>query len=62
MVEMFDGKVTVDVSTLSENVRQYMIEFKEELLDHIEKKTKKQKPVDNRTNAQIHAANLKGEN
>lgn len=61
MLEMYDGKVTVDVNTLSNVGRQYLIKFKDELNKVIHEKMKNGKAkVDTRTNAEIHRNNIGG--
>ena len=37
MIEMYEGKVTVDVTKVNDLTRRYLMEFKEKLNEHIEK-------------------------
>lgn len=61
MLEMYEGKITIDVNSLSNVGRQYMIQFKEELNKVIAEKMKSNtKNRDTRTNAEIHRSNIGG--
>ena len=41
ILELFEGKITIDASTLDPDMVVYLSEFKEELNDHIRKETEK---------------------
>lgn len=42
LLEMYDGKLTVDISNLSDNERELFIEYKEEYLKALEEKHKQE--------------------
>ncbi|MGL5764973.1 MAG: hypothetical protein ACRCX8_04960 [Sarcina sp.] len=58
MIEMYEGKLTVDVGALSDLGRHYLVQFKEELNKYIAERTKK--PKDTRSNMQVHRDNING--
>lgn len=63
MIQMFDGKLTVDITNKSDNFKRYLIEFKEEydkeLNKRMEAEKRKAKQVSMSMNSQRHAEILK---
>lgn len=50
MLELYEGKVTVDLTSLSEVTRHHLFNFKEELNSYIKEKTEKtKKPMTSNT-------------
>lgn len=58
MLETYEGKVTVDISSLSDVTRHYLFKFKEELNKYIEEQAKKQRKTNYKNNDEIHRENM----
>ena len=51
ILELFDGKIVLDASTLDPDTVVYLTEFKQQLNEHIAKETeKRQKEIDKKNN------------
>ena len=69
MLEMYEGKVTIDISKVSDLTRHYLVEFKEKLNEHINElregsvKKAKQKSTDTDpiSNAEHHRRMISGQ-